>query len=572
MIRARPTRTLAAAALALAIAAPGASGKGSPPDAIRIGGPSAPNEAKVAIVGSDRSLRRHRFRVLAANGETVLRGRLKRAPGKPDPWRHAYAADLSSIARPGSYRVVVGRLHSPAWRVDVSGGRMPLLSILQFFAANRDGDEPSPIHGPAHLNDAIVHPDAPVHAGERIGIAGGWMDAGDTLHFTQTTAFAAALLQAAALLDPTDAAALEEEADVGIRWLVKAHPAPDLFIAQVGDERDHDLGFRDPADDDASAKPGIGTRFAYPEIGGDLGGKAAAALALAYRRTGDLALLTAAQEWYAAGKAAGRAARPLRQAGYPAYAGNFYAGDLWQDSLAAGAVELYRATCAAGVCVGTYLDDFRALIAGPPGARRQPRGDRLVRVLRRRRRLRRLRRRAAARGSGHHRLRRPAPQREDRRGQARGNAFGMPGYFSWGTTATNGGSGALAALATATPRGLPRGCEVAAGARDYLLGRNPFGRSFVVGYGRRSARHPHTWASVFGAVKPRGAVVGGPAPRGQVSGQGFKARGRLNSGFAAYEDRLDDYVTSEPAIDYAAASVLMLAALTGSLLSTNPFP
>ena len=452
MIRARPTRTLAAAALALAIAAPGASGKGSPPDAIRIGGPSAPNEAKVAIVGSDRSLRRHRFRVLAANGETVLRGRLKRAPGKPDPWRHAYAADLSSIARPGSYRVVVGRLHSPAWRVDLSGGRMPLLSILQFFAANRDGDEPSPIHGPAHLNDAIVHPDAPVHAGERIGIAGGWMDAGDTLHFTQTTAFAAALLQAAALLDPTDAAALEEEADVGIRWLVKAHPAPDLFIAQVGDERDHDLGFRDPADDDASAKPGIGTRFAYPEIGGDLGGKAAAALALAYRRTGDPALLTAAQEWYAAGKAAGRAARPLRQAGYPAYAGNFYAGDLWQDSLAAGAVELYRATCAAGVCVGTYLDDFRALIAGPPG----PDGNLGV--------IDSFASFAAADacgafGDG------PLPGEAGtigcdvlRRngkiavGQARGNAFGMPGYFSWGTTATNGGSGALAALATATPR------------------------------------------------------------------------------------------------------------------------
>ena len=155
-------------------------------------------------------------------------------------------------------------------------------------------------------------------------------------------------------------------------------------------------------------------------------------------------------------------------------------------------------------------------------------------------------------------------KRQDRRPAARGgNAFGMPGFFTWGTTATNGGSGALAALATATPQGLAGGCEVAAGARDYLLGRNPFGRSFVVGYGRRAARHPHTWASVFGPghAARRRASAGRPRAA-SVKGQGFEAAGRLNSRFATYEDRLNDYVTSEPALDYAADSVLLLAALT----------
>ncbi len=137
----------------------------------------------------------------------------------------------------------------------------------------------------------------------------------------------------------------------------------------------------------------------------------------------------------------------------------------------------------------------------------------------------------------------------------------MPGFFTWGTTATNGGSGALAALATVAPNGLADGCAVAAGARDYLLGRNPFGRSLVVGYGPRAARHPHTWASVFGTGLPTGAVVGGPAPRSTVTGQDFEAASPLNTRFATYEDRRDDYVTSEPALDYAADSVLLLAAL-----------
>ena len=147
-------------------------------------------------------------------------------------------------------------------------------------------------------------------------------------------------------------------------------------------------------------------------------------------------------------------------------------------------------------------------------------------------------------------------------GQARGNAFGMPGYFSWGTTATNGGSGALAALATAAPQGLRRRLRGRRRGPRLPARAQPVRAQLRRRLRPAGARHPHTWASVFGAGKPRGAVVGGPAPPGQVYGQGFEARGRLNSRFAAYEDRLNDYVTSEPAIDYAAASVLMLAALT----------
>ena len=40
-----------------------------------------------------------------------------------------------------------------------------------------------------------IHPDAPSHGGEAIDMTGGWMDAGDMIHFTQTTAFATAMLR-----------------------------------------------------------------------------------------------------------------------------------------------------------------------------------------------------------------------------------------------------------------------------------------------------------------------------------------------------------------------------------------
>ena len=313
-----------------------------------------------------------------------------------------------------------------------------------------------------------------------------------------------------------------------MRWLVKAHPAPDLFIAQVGDERDHDRGFRDPADDDASTKPGIGTRFAYPEIGGDLGGKAATALALAYRRTGDASLLDlGARSGTRRARRSGRAARPLRKAGYPHYAANFYVGSLWQDSLAAGAVELYRATCAAGACDDSYLADFRTYIAGEqsgadgnlgvvdafssfaaadacgafgdaalPGDAGSIGCDLLRRERQDRRPPRARRTPSACRASS------PGGRRRPTAAAARSRRSRPP-----------------------RPQGLAGGCEVAAGARDYLLGRNPFGRSFVVGYGRRAAatRTPGPRSSAPGV--PLGAVQGGPAPRASVKGQGFEAKG-----------------------------------------------
>jgi hypothetical protein len=544
------------------------AGAAGPPSVIRVGGPSAPDESKVAVIGSRHDLRGHRFSVRDGDGEVVLRGKLNRARGRPAPWRRAFTANLSRIRDPGSYRIRVGKLVSRPWVVRNSGSEDAIGAMLGYFRANRDGAEPTAFHGPSHLNDAVIHPDAPSHGGEHFDLTGGWMDAGDMIHFTQTTAFATAMLEASARLDPDSATALEAEADVGIRWLLKAHPEPGLFIAQVGDARDHDHGFRDPAADDTASRPGIGVRYAYPEIGGDLGGKASAALALAYLRTGQPSLLATARDWYAAGLQSGRPARALRRAGYPRYAANFYVAPNWKDSMASGAAELYRASCAAGACEPSYERDLRRWLSdqrqtgayAAMGAVDDFASFGAAEV-------------CGAFGGGPSvfaaKSRRVACDRLAENGriasrQAGSNAFGMPGYFSWGTTAQNGAAGALAALSTAAPSGAPAdGCRVAAGARDWMLGRNPFGASFVVGYGPRAPRHPHHWGSVFGPALPAGAVVGGPALRSNVRGEGFRSRSRFDSRFATYEDRRMDYVTSEPAIDYTAASILLIAALEG---------
>ena len=86
--------------------------------------------------------------------------------------------------------------------------------------------------------------------------------------------------------------------------------------------------------------------------------------------------------------------------------------------------------------------------------------------------------------------------------------------------------------------------------------------------GRLRARRPDPSAPLGLGVRRRrcrpGAVVGGPAPIDQIRGQGVHGpRAAFDSSFASYEDRRADYVTSEPALDYAASSILLLATLEG---------
>lgn len=550
--RARGGRIALGAALgvlaALPLLAPTAS-VAAPGAVIRVGGPSAAGEAKVAIVAGPARLRGSRFQVYRGHG-VVLRGRLRAASGATAPWPAAFRADLSRIREPGAYRVHAAGLVSRPWHVGGPGRAAPIPLILRFFETNRDGPEPALLHGPAHLHDATVAGGR--YAGRVFDLSGGWMDAGDMLHFTQTTAYATMVLEAAARLDPLHRAQLQSEADVGVRWLLKAHPAPDLFVAQVGDVRDHDRAFSNPAADDASGQPGIANRLAFhwgAGVGGDVGGKVAAALALAAMRSAEparAALLEQAREWYVAGRTAGGPTPALR------HAGDFYVVSNWRDSLAAGAAALYRATGD-----GAYLAAARRdLAASDPdevlgyfNAAPFAAADLCGRL--------------GAPALGTRKARRQACR--FLRGNARAvaavaaaNAFGAAGPFAWGTTSTNGGGGAIAALA-----GLPGGRAVAAGARDYLLGRNPWGASFVAGLGPRSPRHVSGWASIFGPDLPRGAVVGGPAPLATVRAQGFRPTGpwRRFDSSVVYADSRRDYVTSEPALDYAANSILLLAAL-----------
>jgi hypothetical protein len=529
------------------------SAAAAPPDAIRVGGPSGPADAKVAVVGSSSALKR--FEVLKGR-RVVLRGRLRKARGIPAPWRRAFTADLTRLTTPGRYVVRVGRLRSRPWVVRADGSRAVISTTMSFFDGQRDGNEPSALHAPSHLNDAVV--ESGPYAGQRFDMTGGWMDAGDTLKFAGPTAFTVIALQAGARLDPAVAERLNQEADVGVRFLLRLHPAPDLFITQVGRAgSDHERGppeWYDPADDDKSSIAALKQRTASIGVGSDYAGKVAAALAMASDRASGAdrdALLAAARDWYELGGRLEKPSDKLDEA---------YPEDQWVDDMASGAAALHRSTGdpqyladaidylkgiepGAGWSWDTMAPFAWADLCGVLGA--PPVAD------------------EAARKTACDGLR-----AELTAGQAklRERALGPPTDLFWGSITPSGGVGALAAAAGRAGV-FPGGNAIGARARDWLLGLNPWGASFVAGSGPLSPRGVHSWAEHFGRGLPRGAVVGGPAPVSAIKDQKLKlpsARskfGRFNSPTAAYDDSELNYVTSEPAIDTTAAQVVLLAAL-----------
>jgi endoglucanase len=162
--------------------------------------------------------------------------------------------------------------------------------------------------------------------------------------------------------------------------------------------------------------------------------------------------------------------------------------------------------------------------------------------------------------------------------RARLNAFESPGGFYFGWASYHGGSGALLAAASRASAivNRVRAYDIALGARDFLLGRNPWGVSFLVGPGGREAKNPHH--AVFLKGKPSklgdGFVVGGPAIASQFGDFGLKpdadsALAKFNptyhdayyDGKVVYEDRRADFITSEVGIAYSASAMLLVASV-----------
>ncbi|MEV6624963.1 glycoside hydrolase family 9 protein [Amycolatopsis sp. NPDC051106] len=261
-----------------------------------------------------------KFTVLDERGRTVREGRTGASLGT---WNARYPTvfdlDLSTVDRPGTYRVKAAGATSPPFRIDTARRLFrPLVrATTEFFQAQRDGHDVVPgrlDRKPSHLadrkatvyaepkfagegGDEIVEPLQP--QGGPVDVEGGWVDAGDFVKFTSNTAYSLAELGFVLREDPDPV--LAKEVRFGLDWLDKMWDGrTKTLYAQVGigtgSEEfgflgDHDV-WREPQDDDAlDVKPGdpayfVKYRPVFPAapagapLSPNLAGRVAAAFAL----------------------------------------------------------------------------------------------------------------------------------------------------------------------------------------------------------------------------------------------------------------------------------------------------
>ena len=136
--------------------------------------------------------------------------------------------------------------------------------------------------------------------------------------------------------------------------------------------------------------------------------------------------------------------------------------------------------------------------------------------------------------------------------------FGVPYElpdFYWGS---NGGmmNRAILLASAHDVSGDPAQAAAVRDAADYLLGRNPLGRSFITGYGERPMRNPHHrfWRGGEDPARPfppPGVLSGGPNSVDFIDPVGSTLRGQC-TGMTCWRDEYATYSMNEVAINWNA--------------------
>jgi endoglucanase len=334
--------------------------------------------------------------VVNGAGKTLASGSV--ATKSKGSWNSAYPdvypIDFSSVTADGTYHVTVsGPVTASSDSFKVEGARALYGQLVtdgvNFFQNQRDGADQVAAtlnRKPSHLNDAAATvyqtPDfiadsdggtgdqisgdlVPISGLGPVNVEGGWFDAGDFLKFTFTASYADDLLYSSDLALGSGApASLTAEAQYGTSWLNKMYnPTTKTLFLQVGigagDETtyfgDHDI-WRLPQADDSDTTAGDEYATAHrpvfeaaapgAKIDPDVVGRVAAAFAFAAQQdalsgntSGAKQELADATSLYAQANTSAAESDSLESALPEAY----YPEGIWHDAMELGATEIVRA-------------------------------------------------------------------------------------------------------------------------------------------------------------------------------------------------------------------------------------
>lgn len=500
-----------------------------------------PNDPKIAVLSSGRPLQG----TFSVGDYTADIGKDQGAWG---PFAHNYRLDFSAQRKPGAYRIQYGEVHSLPFQIGDDAYRDVPGKLLEFMRLQRCGD--NPVTGKTcHTQDAID-----TLSGEKLDLTGGWHDAADRIKHMITTSYCVAALFLAGA---------DDEAEYGLELLKKIHPKPDTIYVQIGDDRDHlppaVLWHEDRSD--YGWGPG-GPRSAWRATGrpegptyqnassglASLAGRCAAAVALGGDPKTAESLYRLAQS------------RPGNAMSVPVKAPYYYGESTFYDDLEWAAAELYIATKDQ-----KYLHEAAvyALQAGDNpwmGKDRHGHYEFFPYV-----------------NLGHWRLYPHAGAETKkqiagfyRAGLERIRERALKNPYRLGTPLVWCSTNDVIAFATQARlyeylTGDTQFAALAAEARDWIFGRNPWGVSFVIGVPKNgvAASRPHHLFYRLIDHRPTGGLVDGPVYKDindalKYDSYGEDTLARFQSDTGVYHDSFGDFSTNEPIIDGTVSLLLLL--------------
>ncbi|RAG85221.1 glycoside hydrolase [Streptacidiphilus pinicola] len=586
-----------------------------------------PGEVKQAYLMTGSAVSSVAFHIVDTAGATVLSGTVGGASrgGWNKAYPDVYPITFSGLTAPGSYRLVVSggaTATSPVFRVEAASSLYGKLVAdgVSFFQNQRDGASvlPGPLkRQPSHPNDAHANvyawPDFAAGGSDTItdsdlkkiggpvDVSGGWFDAGDFLKFTHTAAFSDTLLLASQrALGPAAPDALAAEAHYGEQWLNKMwNQQTRTLYLQVGIgsgnaagtfHGDHDL-WRLPQQDDgdtttadryaATHRPAFEAAAPGKPISPNVVGRVSAAFALAAQVDAQRDPAQAAAEYQAATSLYAMADTSNPPATLTTALPNaYYPESTWHDDMELGGAEIALAAQALGRSASPYLAQAatwaKDYLAGDTGdtfnlydTSALAHAD-LLKAL-------------AAAGDPAGLAVTPAALTADLKRQVRAGATKAGGdifhaggdYTNFDVDAHTFGFLTIEALYRQATG--DRSYEAfATEQRDWLLGANAWGTSFMVGEGSTFPDcMQHQVANLSGSTDGKGAldvggVVNGPNnPSNFTGGLGGYQTGMVAcppggadpfNAFTGHDSRFSDDVrswqTDEPALDMTGSAVL----------------